>query len=123
MTYPEIWQTLSAKLEKFKVLAINHKSSAQLISSSKSEIPFIEPEKLLSHLSFSHFIELIRVEDPLKRRFYEVECIKNAWKVRELERAIGTSLFERTGLSTNKQAVIEKINDNKPVEMVDMILF
>lgn len=81
----------------------------------------IEPEKLLSHLSFSHFIELLRVDESLKRRFYEVESIKNAWKVRELARAIDTSLFEKTGLSTNKHAVISKIKDHVIMPMADVI--
>jgi predicted nuclease of restriction endonuclease-like (RecB) superfamily len=46
----------------------------------------------------------------LKRSFYEVETVKNNWKMRELRRAINTLLFERTGLSTNKGAVIAKVN-------------
>jgi hypothetical protein len=50
----------------------------------------ISPEILLSRLSFSHFLELIRKDDPLERLFYEVETIKNNWSVRELERAINT---------------------------------
>ena len=44
----------------------------------------------------------------LKRTFYETETIKNNWSVRELQRAMNSMLFERTGLSTNKQAVLEK---------------
>jgi len=65
--------------------------------------------QLLSRLSFSHFIELIQVEDSLQRLFYEVEAIKNNWSVRELARAIDTSLAFRTTLSTDKEAVIKKI--------------
>ena len=42
------------------------------------------PEPLLSRLSFSHFIELIRADTPLKRSFYEVQSIKNNWSIREL---------------------------------------
>lgn len=82
-TYPQIWRTVSA------------------ISDTELEIV---PELLLSRLSYSHFIELLRTSDPLERLFYEVETIKNNWGVRELERAIDTSLFFRTGLSTNKEA-------------------
>jgi len=46
----------------------------------------LNPEYLLSHLTFTHFVELIRVSDPLQRLFYEVEAIKNNWSVRELEK-------------------------------------
>jgi predicted nuclease of restriction endonuclease-like (RecB) superfamily len=70
--------------------------------------------QLLSRLSFSHFIELIRVEDNLQRLFYEVEAIKNNWSVRELARAIDTSLALRTTLSTNKESIINKIKNLKP---------
>ncbi|MDL2228368.1 DUF1016 N-terminal domain-containing protein [Odoribacter sp. OttesenSCG-928-L07] len=46
----------------------------------------IDPEKLLSSLSFSHFSELIKIANPLKRSFYEIECINGTWGVRELRR-------------------------------------
>ena len=81
----------------------------------------LQPELLLSHLTFSHFIELIRVEDELQRIFYEVETIKNNWSVRELKRAIGTSLAFRTVMSTNKEAVISKIKNLKPVTNAEII--
>jgi predicted nuclease of restriction endonuclease-like (RecB) superfamily len=63
---------------------------------------------LLSRLSFSHFIELIKADQPLKRIFYETEAIQNNWSVRELQRAMNSMLFERTGLSSDKEAVLKK---------------
>jgi predicted nuclease of restriction endonuclease-like (RecB) superfamily len=54
---------------------------------------------LLSRLSFSHLELLSSLEAPLKRAFYEVECIKGNWSVRELKRQIGSLYFERSGLS------------------------
>ena len=74
----------------------------------------LQPELLLSRLTFTHFVELIRVEDDLQRLFYEVETIKNNWTVRELKRAINTSLAFRTVMSTNKESVIAKIKNLKP---------
>lgn len=78
-------------------------------------------ETLINTLSFSHFIELLRLDSDLKRRFYEVEAVKNAWKVRELERAIDTLLFERTGLSTDKEGIIAKMKDPKPFEAKELV--
>ena len=78
-------------------------------------------ETLINTLSFSHFIELLRLDSDIKRRFYEIEAVKNAWKVRELERAINTLLFERTGLSTDKLGVISKIKDSKPFEAKEIV--
>jgi predicted nuclease of restriction endonuclease-like (RecB) superfamily len=76
---------------------------------------------LLSRLSFTHFVELLRKDTPLERLFYEVETIKNNWSVRELERAIDTGLYIRTGLSKNKEAVISKFKNQKPTKSADVI--
>jgi len=64
-------------------------------------------DALISRLSFTHFIELIKIETPLKRLFYETETLVNNWSVRELQRAVDSLLFERTGLSKDKEAVLE----------------
>ncbi|KAA6329004.1 hypothetical protein EZS27_022154 [termite gut metagenome] len=63
----------------------------------------------------------MRKDDPLERLFYEVEAIKNNWSVRELERAINTALYIRTGLSKNKEAVIAKIKNLKPAEPAEVM--
>lgn len=126
ITYPQIWRTLSAKLQanhNHGILAIDINKleiSRTLPAKSDSEIE-IAPELLLSRLSYSHFIELIKFEDPLERLFYEVETIKNNWSVRELERAVNTALYVRTGLSKNKEAVIAKFKNQKPAQNVDII--
>lgn len=60
-------------------------------------------EVLLDALSFTHFAELIVIEDPLRRAFYEVECLRGHWSVRALKRQIATLYFERSGLSSDKQ--------------------
>jgi hypothetical protein len=41
----------------------------------------VAPEKLLKHYSFTHFVELMRIDDPLKRAFYEIEGINGCWSV------------------------------------------
>ncbi|HDT15212.1 MAG TPA: DUF1016 family protein [Firmicutes bacterium] len=74
-----------------------------------------KPDLLVKHLSFSHFIELMKVECGTKRFFYESEAIKGAWSVRQLKRQIGSMLYERTGLSKNKRSVIKKTNAVKDV--------
>jgi len=142
ITYPQIRQSLTAELQfidysnitsiAFKDFQIRQTLTAELQKSYKipirgsvttesyEEYP-IEPELLLSRLSFTHFVELLRKDDPLERLFYEVETIKNNWSVRELERAIDTALFIRTGLSKNKDAVIAKIKNLKPIQPAEVI--
>jgi predicted nuclease of restriction endonuclease-like (RecB) superfamily len=77
------------------------------------KIPDFHYTKLFSAISYSHFVELIRINDPLMRLFYENECIKNTWSVKELRRHIGSLLYERTGLSKNKELLLNTIKNNK----------
>ena len=112
VTQDPILRTLSAKLET----STWKTQSPELLDGDK-----LHPELLLSRLNFSHFIELTRVSDPLQRLFYEVETIKNNWSVRELKRAINTQLAFRTAMSTNKDAVIAKIKNLKPIANAEVI--
>lgn len=83
--------------------------SFQTKKSKNKNSYYIPSEILLQHFSFSHFIELMQIEDPLKRTFYEVESLKGCWSVRQLKRQIESLLFERTGLSGNYKTLLKKI--------------
>ena len=63
--------------------------------------------KLFKKLSWTHFIELMRIEDSLKRAFYEIQTLQNTWSVRELKRQLDSLLFERVGLSRDKEGVLK----------------
>lgn len=78
------------------------------VTESGAALPTPLGARTLLRLSWSHFIELMRLEDPWKRAFYENECLRGSWSKRELQRQIGSLLYERTGLSLDKQAVIER---------------
>jgi predicted nuclease of restriction endonuclease-like (RecB) superfamily len=69
----------------------------------------LSAESLLSRLSYSHFELLVGLEDDLRRSFYQAEAIRGQWSVRELRRQIGSLLFERTGLSTDKAKLAELV--------------
>jgi len=82
------------------------------------------PATTLLRLSWTHLLELLRLDDPWKRAFYENECLKGGWSVRQLQRQIGSLLYERTGLSTDKQAVIENARQQaieSPAQIADLI--
>lgn len=86
------------------------------------KIPDAHYATLFNRISYSHFSELIRLDDPLKRLFYELESIKNTWSVVELKRQIGSLLFERTGLSKNKEKLLASLNDKtNELQMLDII--
>ena len=105
MTYPGIWQTPSANFLQGLIPSsiwqtLPAKSQTAPTPSSQLDIPASE---LIQKLSFSHFAELIGVTDDTKRVFYEIECIRGNWSVRELKRQIGSLYYERSGLSRDKE--------------------
>ena len=68
---------------------------------------FVTPGKtIISHLSFTHLREIMTLNDPLARYFYEQECIKCTWSVRELRRQISKNLYVRAGISANPDKLL-----------------
>jgi predicted nuclease of restriction endonuclease-like (RecB) superfamily len=57
--------------------------------------------------------QLVAINEPLKRAFYEVECLRCNWTVRELKRQIGSLYFERSGLSRNKAKLAELVHSTR----------
>ncbi len=64
-------------------------------------------QTLSGKLTWSHYVELLSVSDDIARSFYEKQCIKEGWSVRELRRQIDSMLFERIALSKDKKGVLE----------------
>ncbi len=79
----------------------------------------VPAEKLISNLAYSHFIELIKIEDNLKRTFYELECMKGTWTVVELKRQINSLYFERSGLSNDKEKLSALANEKVNVSDIN----
>ena len=70
-------------------------------------------QRLRRELSFSHLLELARIEDPIARAFYEVQALSHRWSVRELKRQRNAMLFERIGLSRDANAVLALANEGR----------
>ncbi|GEP46120.1 PDDEXK nuclease domain-containing protein [Brevifollis gellanilyticus] len=128
--YPQIWRSLTAKSDQMLVdspiwRSLTAKSTFALpasttgmAASSSAEIAIREsltPElgapthALVSQLSFTHLEQLLAIDDPLKRAFYEIECIRGNWSVRDLKRQIGSLYFERSGLSKDKAKLAKMV--------------
>lgn len=108
LTYPQISQSLT---DQFK---IDTKIGQSLIDQSVDPDSLtlkVPAEKLLRSCSFTHFIELVKIDDELKRTFYEVETIKGNWSVRELKRQIASLLYERVGLSVDKKSLLQSLEN------------
>jgi hypothetical protein len=86
--------------DKFRPFDIN---TIQLFSENKSAEPKpgLNPTRLLQTLSFSHLVELIKIEDSLKRAFYEIECVK--------AHGVFANFSGRSNLSISKGPAFQKI--------------
>lgn len=114
--YPQM-VNLFVPNQKYSTASNISESSVQLKSnSSNNETNLIcatvshkfqtSPELMISRLSFSHLREIMTLDDPLARYFYEQECIKCTWSVRELRRQISTNLYVRAGISANPEKLL-----------------
>ena len=107
LAYPGKSRTLSGQSvqsEKGQTL------SGQLPATDRNDISVRFP------LSWSHYCLLVRIDEPVKRDFYETESIRGNWSVRQLDRQIQSMLYERTALSKRKLAVIAKAHE-KPIAL------
>lgn len=86
-------------------------SSTLLTNSNKNGISSIIMElnntdsNQIFHLSWSHYLILMRIQNPNERKFYEIESKENNWSLKELKRQYHSSLYERLALSRNKEEV------------------
>ncbi len=131
LLYPEIGPTVSDQFDSSfqKIIqdsvitgrsSIGPTLSDQLVAADPQ---FMKHRKrLINRLSFSHFVEILQFDDPLKRLFYEVECVQGNWSVRELRRQIGSLLYERTGLSRNKDELIRVANEKAVMVSAQQII-
>ena len=90
--YPQIGWTLSTQFDKSKYQ--------------------IEPEKLIANFTFSHFVEFMKIGDPVQRLFYEYKALQGTWRVRELKRQKETLLYERVGMSKDPKKFISELSGN-----------
>ena len=129
LAYPQIKDYLTAisptasKKSLGKSPTASDKSSQ--ISPTLSD-KFITPAaELVSKLSFSHIVEILTIDDPLARFFYETECIRCCWSVKELRRQISTNLYFRAGVSQKPGLLLERteINTSPAITINDPFSF
>ena len=105
-TYPQIRESLTPEFH-------NLVSENQLQLNQKRESPTPASGKdLVFRLSFTHIVELLKCDDNDKRAYYEAECTRGGWSVRELKRQINSLLYERSGLSTHPAKLAEQTHAN-----------
>jgi len=79
-------------------------------------------DALRHELGWTHYRTLTRIENPKGRSFYEIECAQNHWSTRELERQVGSLLYERLSLSRDKKGLMRLARKGQEIEnYADMI--
>lgn len=103
--YPQIKQYLSG----VKSPTVSDFSE---ISPTPSDLFITSADKIISQLSFSHIVEIMTVDNHLARFFYETECMKCCWSVKELRRQISSNLFFRAGISQHPERLLQASEAN-----------
>lgn len=83
---------------------------------TKSQSPIRISENGNVALSWTHYLVLIRIENPDERSFYEIECLANNWSVRELQRQFDSALYERLALSRDKEGIKQLAEKGQLIE-------
>lgn len=103
----KIYETLSHKLQRLGYENYN------------DGIPV---EKLLASISFSHFIQLMKIDEPVKRMYYEMLTIQTGLSVRELKRQMAALSYERVGLSGDMENALAAIQQKiRPQTVTDAV--
>ena len=118
--------TVSQELENNTAASILGTVSQEL-ETSKNEDLDQYLVKIFTKISYSHFVELIKIKDTTKRKFYELLIIRNTLSVRELCRQISTLTYERIGISQDPVAAIDemenKIDPKIPNDAIKSLYF
>lgn len=121
---PELSARLTAEfgkgwsVETLKKCRVLYKTYAPEIGSTvqtESNLVHSVDQIQLPHLSWNHLQILMRIEDAQARHFYEVESQQQNWSVRQLQRQVASSLYERLALSRDKEEVMRLAQEGQVV--------
>lgn len=87
-----------------------------------SETVSRKSNKSVFTLSWSHYVKLLRIDNPDERNFYEIECTEQQWSVRELQRQYDAALYERLVLSKNKKKVKQLATKGQIIAHADDVI-
>ncbi len=85
-------------------------------------IRFPKIQTLSGKLSWSHYVEILKLEDPLEIGFYIAQCERDDWSVRELQRQKKSMLFHRLALSKDKEGVLELARNGVEIQRAEDIV-
>ncbi len=97
-------------------------SRSNLLYMRKLYLTFSKSETLSNVLSWSHYFEILRLDNQLEIKFYLKQCEKENWSVRELKRQMKSMLFHRLALSKDKKGVLELSEQGQEIQQAEDIL-
>ena len=120
LRYPQVGTTAFRLLQRdtatvpsaFLPVPIQNSDVSQKSATASHEF-VTDGSLLVSRLSFSHIREIMTIDDALERFFYETECIRGCWNIRELRRQIATNLFFRSGISRHPEKLLPRLSDEQ----------
>lgn len=124
--YPQIQESLSNNLiqllpyNTFNIPDTNKNNCTNPIVATVSRQLQLPATELVTKLSYSHLSELFSIHDNAERFFYEVECIRGNWSVRELRRQIQSLYYQRSEMSRNKEKLAELANQNSELQTPEL---
>ncbi|MDR1004942.1 MAG: PDDEXK nuclease domain-containing protein [Prevotellaceae bacterium] len=112
----ELSKQLTERFGKgFSVDGLERMKNFYLIYSAQKSETVLRISEAFS-LSWSHYLVLMRVDNPDARRFYEIEATQQQWSVRQLARQCSSSLYERLALSRDKDEIMRLANEGQTLE-------
>jgi predicted nuclease of restriction endonuclease-like (RecB) superfamily len=103
--YPEI---LGAKTQELIRDITDGKTTKRIFGLTTQELQSNQ-NQLISFISYTHFVELIKIDNPVKRKYYELLILKAQLNVKNLKREIASLSYERLGMSTDKEAAFAQL--------------
>lgn len=97
-------------------------SRSNLVYIRKLYLTYPISESLTHQLTWTHYIELLKIEDELERGFYTRQAESERWSVRELKRQLSASLFQRLALSKDKEGILALARQGQVIEKPDDII-
>lgn len=120
--YPEILGSLTQ--ESIRNIT-DGKTTKQILGLTTQELQSNE-NQLISFISYTHFVELIKIDNPVKRKYYELLILKTQPNVKNLKREIASLSYERLGMTADKEAAFaqlaQKITPASPKDIIKLNL-
>lgn len=117
----ELSRNLTQELGKgFSVTNLQQMRQFYLVYSKQQTVSVISEKQQKPsaefRLSWSHYLKLMRIDDELERKFYEIEAFKNNWSLRELNRQYDSALYTRLALSQDKNGILKLAEKGQVIE-------